>query len=81
MTIQNMVLNSRPDSGSEENIIVADLVSELDLDIDTSPEHQKGFRIANGKVVKAVGGILVACTFAKGPTVQVMWFFMFPSSS
>lgn len=76
-----MMLNSRLDSGSEENIIVADLVSELDLDIDMSPEHQKGVRIANGKGVKALGRILVACTFAKEPTVQVTCFFMSPSSS
>ena len=75
MIIMNMVLNSRPDSGSEENIIVADLVSELNLDIDTRPEHRKNFRIANGKVVKAVGRISIACAFAKEPTVQVTCFF------
>ena len=81
MIIQNMVLNFRPDSGSEENIIVADPVSELNLDIDMSPEHQKGVRIANGKGVKALGRILVACTFAKEPTVQVTCVFTSSSSS
>ena len=56
---------SRPDSGSEDNIIARDLVLQLRLDFDTSPQHQKQFRIANGKYVKALGRIQVEVAFAK----------------
>ena len=56
---------TRPDSGSEENIILADLVKSLGIDIDSSPESQKEFRIANGKTVKATGHVVIDCSFEK----------------
>ena len=38
---------------------------QLRLDFDASPQHQKDFRIANGKYVKALGRMLVEVTFVK----------------
>ena len=72
MIIQGSIIVSRPDSGSEENVIRADLVSQLGLIMDPAPVHghEKEFRIANGKFVKALGRISVKCSFAKDPVME-----------
>ena len=71
MIICNAIINSRPDSGSDENIIAADLAQSLNLPIDMSPEFQKAFKVANGKIVKALGRTTVNCSFAKEPTIEL----------
>ena len=73
--IQGSTFISRPDSGSEENIIAADLVSKLDVKMDFAPEHCKEFRIANGRSVWALGRIMVNCTFAKDRSVELRCIF------
>ena len=80
MIIRGSTIISRPDSGSEENIIVADLASRLSLEADTSPEHQKEFRMASGKMVKALGRIIMSCAFARDPTIQLCCVFYIFSS-
>ena len=75
MIVHGAAITSRPDSGSEENIILAGLVTELGLLIDSSPEHQKEFRLANGKVVKALGQIIISCSFEKGPKIGLSCLF------
>ena len=59
-----------PDSGSHENIMVHDLALKLGLLVDVSPEHQKEFRLGNGKIVKSLGQATVACSFAKETGVE-----------
>ena len=71
MIIQGSTIISRPDSGSEENIIAADLLSTLDLKMDNAPEYRKEFRVANGKSVWALGRIMVKCFFAKDRTLEL----------
>ena len=73
--IQGSIFISRPDSGSEENIIAADVLSTLDVKMDTAPEHCKEFRVANGRSVWALGRIVVNCTFAKDCTVELRCVF------
>ena len=69
---------TRADSGSEENIIQAELVDELGIGIDSSPESQKEFRIANGKIVKATGHVVINCSFEKDPLIKLpCLFFVF----
>ena len=75
MIIQGATFISRPDSGSEENIIAADVVSTLDVKMDFAPEHCKEFRIANGRSVWALGRITVNCAFAKDRTVELRCIF------
>ena len=75
MIIQGSTFISRPDSGSEENIIAADVLSTLDVKMDTAPEHRKEFRIANGRSVWALGRIMINCTFAKDRTVELRCVF------
>ena len=75
MIIQGSTFISRPDSGSEENIIAADVLPTLDVKVDTAPEHCKEFRIANGRSVWALGRITVNCTFAKDCTVELRCVF------
>lgn len=70
MIVQGSTIISRPDSGSEENIIAADVLSTLDLKMDTALEHRKEFRVANGKSVWALGRIMVKCSFAKDRTLE-----------
>lgn len=70
MIIHGSTIIARPDSGSEENIIAADVLSTLDLKMDTAPEHRKEFRVANGKSVWALGRIMVKCSFAKDRTLE-----------
>ena len=59
-----------PDSGSQENIMAKAISDQLDLSIDDAAEHQKEFRMANGKVVKALGRTSVDCAFTKEPDSQ-----------
>ena len=59
-----------PDSGSQENIMAKAISDQLDLLIDDAAEHQKEFRMANGKVVKALGRTSVDCAFTKEPDSQ-----------
>ena len=59
-----------PDSGSQENIMAKAISDQLNLSIDDAAEHQKEFRMANGKVVKALGRTSVDCAFTKEPDSQ-----------
>ncbi|KAL8786986.1 MAG: hypothetical protein Q9195_007964 [Heterodermia aff. obscurata] len=69
---------ARPDSGSEENIILAEFVDTLGIGIDSRPESQREFRIANGKVVKATGHVVINCSFEKDPLIKLpCLFFVF----
>lgn len=70
MIIQGSTVIARPDSGSEENIIAADVLSTFDLKMDTAPEHRKEFRVANGKSVWALGRIMLKCSFANDRTLD-----------
>lgn len=70
MIIRNSTIIARPDSGSEDNIITIDLARSLNLEFDRAPECQKDYRIANGKMVKALGRTKINCCFAKDPMVE-----------
>ncbi|KAL9607920.1 MAG: hypothetical protein Q9167_007216 [Letrouitia subvulpina] len=61
----------RPDSGSEDNIMIAGLAKFLDLDVDTAPEFKKTFKVANGNAVTAHGRTMVNCSFIKDPSVEL----------
>ena len=71
MIINGSTMISRPDSGSEENIIAADVLSKLDLKMDSAPEHRKEFRVANGKPVWALGRTMIKCAFARDRTLEL----------
>ncbi|KAL9025515.1 MAG: hypothetical protein Q9196_005673, partial [Gyalolechia fulgens] len=75
LIIRHSTIISRPDSGSEENIMMLDLAQSLHLQLDSTPEHQREFRMANGKLVKAVGRTMADCCFAKDPTVELRCLF------
>lgn len=59
-----------PDSGTQENIMAKAISDQLDMSIDDAAEHQKEFRMANGKVVKALRRTSVDCAFTKEPDSQ-----------
>lgn len=71
MIIQGSTVIARPDSGSEDNIIAVDVLSALELKMDTAPEHRKEFRVGNGKSVWALGRIVIKCVFAKDRTLEL----------
>ena len=73
--ISQTEINSRPDSGSEENIMSASLVTQLGLVMKTSPEHRREFRMANGKMVKALGRTAAHCTFPTDPALKLYCLF------
>lgn len=80
MKILGSTYTTCPDSGSEENIMSKDVTLDLGLKIEDSTDHQKEFRIANGKVVKSLGRTSVACAFAKDPSLRYQcWFYVFQS--
>jgi len=59
---------SIPDSGSEENIISARLATELGLHLFDGPEDRKEFRLADSRVITALGRVEASCAFTKkGP--------------
>ena len=57
IVIRGTRIASRPDTGSEENIILSALVDQWGLAVDRREECQRTFRVANGKTVKALGRI------------------------
>ena len=71
MIIHGLTIDSRADSGSEDNIISRDLVSHLNLTIEDALEHRKEFRLANGNFVSALGRISIKCAFAKDPSIEL----------
>ena len=71
MIIHGSTIISRPDSGSEDNIMAVDVLSALKLEMDSAPEHRKRFRVANGKSVCALGLIVIKCAFAKDRTLEL----------
>ena len=71
MIIHGSTIISRPDSGSEDNIIAVDVVSALKLEMNSAPEHRKRFRVANGKSVWALGRSVIKCAFAKERTLEL----------
>ncbi len=71
MIIHGLTIDSRADSGSEENIISRDLISHLNLGIEDALEHRKEFRLANGNFVRALGRISIKCAFAKDPSTEL----------
>ena len=75
MIVNGSILISRPDSGSEDNIMVIDLANELELSVDAGAEHQKEFRMGNGKVIRALGKVMIDCAFAKEPNVRLRCIF------
>lgn len=78
LIIRDSTIISRPDSGSEENIMMLDLAQSLNLQLDSTPEYQREFRMANGKYVKALGRTTANCCFAKDPMVELRcWFYVF----
>lgn len=70
--IQDSTIMSRADSGSEDNIMAAELAFWLNVNIDRSPEYQKLFRVANGNIIKAMGRIVITVAFAKEPSTKVL---------
>lgn len=76
MIIEGMTIVSRPDSGSEDNIISADVLSSLGLEMDTAQEHQKVYRVASGSLVRVLGRVMINnCTFASDSTLQLCCIF------
>ena len=71
MIIKGSTIISRPDSGAENNIIAMDVLSALNLKMDTAPKHRKMFRLANGKSVWALGRVVILCAFAKNRTLEL----------
>ena len=80
MNILGSTIATCPDSGSEENIMSKDVTLHIGLAVEDSIDNQKEFRLANGKIVKALGRISVTCAFAKDPSTQHQcWFYVFQS--
>ena len=80
MNILGSTYATCPDSGSHENIMVKGVAQQLGLDIESSTEHRKEFRIGNGKIVKSLGRTCVKCSFAKEPDLEYLcWFYVFRS--
>lgn len=48
-----------------------DVLSTLDLKMDTPPEDRKEFRVANGRSVWQLGRITIKCAFAKDLTLEL----------
>lgn len=51
------------DTGSEENIISAELTQALGLTIVEAADEKRQFMLANGKIVEAVGQVATHCSF------------------
>ena len=76
MIIQGETLPARADSGSEENIIDLTLVQRLQIsNMDWAIEHQRTFRVGNGKTIKALGRVKLGCAFGMDPQIQLLCSF------
>ena len=78
IVIRGTQIASRPDTGSEENIILSALVDQWGLAVDRREECQRTFRVANGKTMKALGRIKIDfyCTrdLAEGLSYSYMFY-------
>ncbi|KAL8737152.1 MAG: hypothetical protein Q9181_001970 [Wetmoreana brouardii] len=70
--IHNSTIMSRADSGSEDNIMAAELALFFNVNIDRDLKHQKMFRVANGNIVKAIGRLVIDVAFAREPDTKVL---------
>lgn len=82
MIVNGKLIYATPDSGSEQNIIAKDVVTELSLPIKVGPLDRVEFRMGNNRTVKAVGRVLITCQFAselaeENPTNMSCWFYVF----
>ena len=75
IVINGEIIQSRPDSSCENNIIAAEVVSSLDLVTNTAPEHRKTFRLANGSLMEALGQVVFGCSFALEQALQLTCVF------
>jgi hypothetical protein len=66
-------IDSTPDTGSEHNIISADLAQTLGLIV--AGAHQMEFNLANGKIVKSLGRVTASCSFERDPGVKLVCSF------
>ncbi|KAL8868813.1 MAG: hypothetical protein Q9174_004735 [Haloplaca sp. 1 TL-2023] len=69
--IQGRHVVSRADSGSEDNIMIAELADVLHANVERGPEFHKRFRTANGKIITALGRVIFDLAFALEPDTNV----------
>ena len=69
--IQGRHVVSRADSGSEDNIMTAELAFALNANVERASEFHKRFRVANGKIITAVGRVMFNLAFAREPDTNV----------
>ncbi|KAK3334206.1 hypothetical protein B0T19DRAFT_383414 [Cercophora scortea] len=55
-----------PDTGSDKNIISRALINDMGLEMTRSTVDTKQFELANGRLVEAVGEVVVSCSFGAG---------------
>ena len=65
MVFGDLEIPACPDSGSEENIILQDVVTKLGLLASIDPATTEAFTLGNGKRVESIGMVRILCTFAK----------------
>ncbi|KAL8703746.1 MAG: hypothetical protein Q9201_003071 [Fulgogasparrea decipioides] len=69
--IHNSTIMSRADSGSEDNVMAAELALSLNVNIDRDLKHWKMFRLANGNIVEAIGRVVIDVAFAREPDTTI----------
>lgn len=78
LLVEGNAVVSMPDSGTEDNIISKDLVSQLGIMVDDQPENQKEFRLANSRITRAIGRVKLSFKFARDQKEEYQdWFYVF----
>lgn len=80
MMIHGSPLVSRPDTGCEENMMSLKVVAQLGLFLDRNHMHRKSFRVANGRIVEAMGAVTTTCCFPNEPFRELtLRFYVLPT--
>lgn len=81
LTVRGTVIPARPDSGCEENIMSARMAEYFGLPVSRRKEDKKNFRVANGKIVSAVGRVSIWSCFPEEPWKEIQLdFYLFPQA-
>ncbi|KAH8199005.1 hypothetical protein TruAng_006834 [Truncatella angustata] len=77
---RNVTVMSCADSGADDNFMALDVVHSLGLPLSSEQEYLKEFCIANGKVIKSLGKVVLPCNFSQGtasPDALATFFYVF----
>ncbi|KAH0541717.1 hypothetical protein FGG08_003809 [Glutinoglossum americanum] len=78
MVLGGNTIQACADTGSDENIMSAELAGNLNLRVHKGAGDRPRFKLGNGEIIRATGRVEIGCAFANEPeTKSKCWFYVF----